>query len=80
MNKKLILYQYDRCPYCTKVKEYLDSKNITVEMKDTLYEQSNRDELINAGGKLQVPCLIIDGTQPLYESDDIIKWFEENYQ
>lgn len=29
------------------------------------------------GGKHQVPCLFIDG-KPLYESSDIIAWFEQN--
>ena len=29
------------------------------------------------GGKRQVPCLFIDG-KPLYESSDIIAWFEQN--
>lgn len=28
-------------------------------------------------GKRQVPCLFIDG-KPLYESSDIIAWFEQN--
>ena len=34
-------------------------------------------ELIQVGGKQQVPCLFIDG-KPLYESLDIIRWLEEN--
>ena len=36
-------------------------------------------ELIQIGGKTQVPCLIIDG-QALYESDDIIDWLKKNYR
>lgn len=41
-------------------------------------EGNNNEDLINRGGKDQVPCLFIDG-KPLYESDDIIKYFKENF-
>ena len=37
----------------------------------------NRERLIRDGGKLQVPCLFIDG-KPLYESDDIVAWLRAN--
>lgn len=50
-----------------------------VEMVDIEADPKNKDELIELGGMYQVPMLLIDG-QPLYESDDIIKWFKENYQ
>ena len=32
-----------------------------------------KQRLIKDGGKMQVPCLFIDG-RPMYESDDIAKW------
>ena len=35
------------------------------------------EKLLSVGGKMQVPCLFIDG-EPLYESMDIIKWLEEH--
>lgn len=41
-------------------------------------EGNNNEDLIKRGGKDQVPCLFIDG-KPLYESDDIIKYFKENF-
>lgn len=50
-----------------------------VEMVDIEADPKNKDELIALGGMYQVPMLLIDG-KPLYESDDIIKWFKENYQ
>ena len=72
----LVLYQRQSCPFCRKVTQYLDSAGISVPMKDTT-DPSLRDELVRIGGKGQVPCLIIDGS-PLYESDDIIRWFKTN--
>ena len=35
--------------------------------------------LVKDGGKEQIPCLFIDG-QPLYESQDIVKWLRKNPQ
>lgn len=48
-----------------------------VELVD-IKEGNNNEDLIKRGGKDQVPCLFIDG-KALYESDDIIKYFKENF-
>lgn len=68
----LVLYFKPTCPYCQKVLAYMAEQDIACEMRDTL-EPGVRDELIEIGGKGQVPCLVIDG-QPMYESDDIIAY------
>jgi len=73
----LMLYHKTGCPYCHKVLSFLESEGITVSMRNITENADYRQELINAAGKQQVPCLIIDG-QALFESDDIIKWFQEN--
>ncbi len=46
-------------------------------MRDLESDPGARDALIEIGGKGQVPCLVIDG-KPLYESADIVRWFEEH--
>lgn len=74
---QLTLYQSEGCPYCQRVRSYLDQAAITVPMKDTGADPTFRQELIKIGGKPQVPCLVIDG-QALYESLDIIEWFKKN--
>ncbi|MEM7532277.1 MAG: glutaredoxin [Chloroflexota bacterium] len=73
----LVLYQYDSCPFCAMVRNYLEQNNVRVPMKDTLMDPAARRELIQIGGKAQVPCLTINGA-PLYESRDIIEWVREN--
>ena len=73
----LTLYQYDSCPFCAMVRNFMDQNNIKVLMKDTLLDPAARRELIQIGGKGQVPCLVID-TEPLYESRDIIQWMQEH--
>ncbi len=76
---KLTLYHFQSCPYCQRVRDFLASQKISVEMKDTMQDPLNRQELLKIGGKTQVPCLVIDG-KALYESMDIIEWFRKNYK
>ena len=75
----LTLYLTTWCPYCIKVKNYLKSRGINIAEKDTSEDPAARQELINMTGRTQVPCLSIDG-KPLLESNDIIQWFEDNYE
>ncbi len=57
----------------------MKKNDIEVAMKDTLSNQLFRQELLTIGGKTQVPCLVVDG-KALYESEDIIVWFKENWK
>ena len=41
--------------------------------------EEHLNRLVKDGGKEQIPCLFIDG-QPLYESQDIVKWLRKNPQ
>lgn len=76
--KELELYYMEGCPFCRKVIQYMNKNNINnVELVDIHADPNNQEDLIRLGGKDQVPMLLIDG-EPLYESDDIIKWFKEN--
>lgn len=76
---KLELYYKAECPFCQKVLNYMmDNCQIKdVELVD-IKEGNNNEDLIKRGGKDQVPCLFID-VKPLYESDDIIKYFKDNF-
>ncbi len=74
---ELVLYHTLLCPYCVRVRRFLSANNISIPEKDTLMDPSARRELIEAGGKGQVPALMIDG-QVLYESNDIIEWVKQN--
>ena len=75
---ELILYYYPTCPYCRKVTRFIDKNDLDqIELKNINQDQEAEAELIETGGKRQVPCLFIDG-EPLYESDDIINWLKSN--
>ena len=69
----LVLYKYDACPFCRYVKSALIDLQLTIETSDTRRDPKARRELIENGGKSQVPCLFIDG-KLLYESRDIIQY------
>lgn len=74
------LYYRSTCPFCRYVSAYLKSKSIVLERKNITDDKSAFNELVNSGGKRQVPCLkITNGSQTrwLYESADIVAFFEK---
>lgn len=74
----LDLYMFETCPYCQKVISEIKSSGRNDVVFHNIHEnEADRLELIRVGGKLQVPCLFIDG-KPLYESDIIIDWLRRN--
>ncbi len=75
----LVLYFSPNCPFCKKVLKYLDESSAVISMKNVNEDPIAKEELFHIGGKVQVPCLFIDGT-PLYESQDIIDWLKEHNQ
>ena len=74
---ELLLYQTQFCPYCVKVRRYMETNEIELPTKDVQRDPEARRELLALGGQTQVPALRIDD-QILYESDDIIRWLGEN--
>jgi len=76
---KLVLYHFDTCPFCGRVKAFMEENNILLPMKDIKKDPGAREELIRIGGKPQAPCLVIDG-KALYESLDIINWLKNYFK
>lgn len=75
MSQALELYIMPGCPFCRKVLSYMERRSIDIPLRDITANPNDRSTLQNVGGKVQVPCLFIDG-KPLYESDDIIAYLE----
>ena len=69
---ELTLYYKPTCPYCIKALHFLEQNDISVPLKNINESSQNRNELLRIGGKIQVPCLVIN-SKALYESDDIIQ-------
>ena len=74
----MILYHFDSCPYCAKVRNAVSELGMELEMRDTRENDAYREELLDLTGRTQVPCLVIDG-KPMHESDDIVNYLKENF-
>jgi len=81
---RLALYHFTSCPYCIKVRRVIGRLDLCIELRDIRKERGWADELVQKGGKGQVPCLRIeepDGkVRWLYESDDIVRYLERRFR
>lgn len=76
----LTLYFKPTCPYCAKVRSTAAEMGIEFDLKDITAHDRIAEELIEKGGKRQVPYLVDDERGvAMYESGDIIEYLKENY-
>lgn len=79
----LKLYQFHACPFCVKIRRVIKRLNLNIELRDALANPIFAQELLEQGGKRQVPCLLIinaDGSNTwLYESKAISLYLEQNF-
>lgn len=80
----LTYYHYPTCPFCIKVRRTIKKLSLNIKEKNAQHEGDIRNELINQGGKAQVPCLKISNPQAeqvewLYESDAITSYLQKNF-
>lgn len=76
------LYFKPDCPFCLKVLDFFRDKGIikfiSYNIEDETAGYENQEKLEEVGGKIQVPCLVVDG-KAMYESDDIIEFAKEHF-
>ena len=81
--KNMALYQFQQCPFCVKTRRQIHRLALNIEKRDARNDPQWNQELINDGGKYQVPCLKItaaDGSvQWMYESTDINQYLDEKF-
>lgn len=77
--KNMKLFVGTMCKYCKKVENFLEENNIKLPIVNIQENSDALTELIEKGGKRQVPCLYHDGNY-LYESDDIIDFLKKEYK
>lgn len=63
------------CPHCRKVENFMEENNIEIQIVNINENRDAMKELIEKGGKRQVPCLFHDGKY-MYESNDIIEFLK----
>ncbi|MBM3248899.1 MAG: NrdH-redoxin [Candidatus Omnitrophica bacterium] len=54
------VYSTPTCPYCIRLKTYLDSKGIQYENFDVSSDESKLQEMISISGQMGVPVIEID--------------------
>ncbi|MDG9923022.1 MULTISPECIES: glutaredoxin domain-containing protein [unclassified Pseudomonas] len=78
----LALYQFHACPFCVKTRRTLHRLNVPVALRDAKNDAGRRQELLEQGGKVQVPCLRIEESGEvrwLYESKAIGAYLNERF-
>ena len=79
----LALYQFHACPFCIITRRTMRRLGLNIELRDAQNDPRWEQELIEQGGRRQVPCLRItdeDGkVEWLYESKDIMHYLEQQY-
>lgn len=76
----LNLYYKETCPFCQRVLQMAENLGVEFNLKDIESDDAIAAELIEKGGKRQVPYLVdTDKDVAMYESSDIIDYIRENY-
>lgn len=76
----LTLYYKPTCPFCQRVLGEADNLGVQFNLKDISSDEVLATELIEKGGKRQVPYLVDEEKGiSMYESGDIIEYLEEHY-
>lgn len=77
-DQMLELYQFEGCPYCSKVRTKMSELGIDFIARQV--DKNNRNRVEEVSGQTNVPVLVdpnTDTTMP--ESDDIVNYLEEHY-
>ncbi len=68
------------CPFCIKARLEMGRLSLPITLRDA---QHDKETLLQGGGKVQTPCLRINGddgqVQWMYESGDIIRYLQQRF-
>lgn len=74
----VVLYEFEACPYCRKVREAITALDLDVTIMPSPRGSRYRLDVEALGGKSQFPFLV-DGSTSMYESDAIIAYLTASY-
>lgn len=79
--RPLLLYEFEACPFCRKVREALSELALAVEIRPCPKGGTRfRPEAIAHGGRAQFPYLIDpNNSRALYESSEIVAYLHAEY-
>lgn len=58
---KVRVFGFESCPYCVKLKRYLDSRGVDYEVHDIELNEDDAKECLRISGDLTVPVTTVDG-------------------
>ncbi|MFT4892972.1 MAG: glutaredoxin 3 [Candidatus Nanohaloarchaea archaeon] len=74
----LELYQFEGCPYCSKVRSKMTELGIDFIARQV--DPDDRSRVEEVSGQTNVPVLVDPNTDTVMpESDDIVEYLEEHY-
>lgn len=77
------LYHFKQCPFCVKTRRTVHRLGLKIETRDARNDPKWNQELINQGGKYQVPCLRIvkddNSVEWMYQADTIIQYLDRRF-
>ena len=68
----MALYQFKMCPFCVKTRRTIQRLGLNIEIRDAKNDPQWNKELIEQGGRYQVPCLRLE------KSDGMVEWMYES--
>lgn len=75
----LELYQFEGCPFCSKVRQKLNDLQIDFIARQ-VEPNGEREKVEEVSGQTGVPVLVDPNTDTVMpESDDIVDYLEEHY-
>ena len=57
----ITVFGFESCPYCLKLKRYLDSRGVEYEVRDIELDEEAAKECQEISGDLTVPVTTVDG-------------------
>jgi glutathione S-transferase len=77
---KLILYEFEACPFCRRVRETLSMLDLDCEIRPCPKDGTFRKEVLERGGKETFPYFVDETTgKEMYESADIVNYLYKTY-
>ncbi len=78
-DEMLELYQFEGCPFCSKVRQKLTDLQVDFIARQ-VEPKGNRERVKQVSGQTGVPVLVDPNTDTVMpESDDIVEYLDEHY-
>ena len=79
--KRLVLYEFESCPFCRKIRELLSDLDLEAEIRPCPKGGRRfRADVSRRGGRAQFPYLVDPNTAvEMYESEDILQYLVRQY-